>query len=128
MSITETQCFPLFIEKMQKKRQEIQREIAVGLLWLLSAILGFIAIPQTIELALRVYLYFWGDYVVYGSSYQGGSIIPQFFVLALSMPYIVAIVGGAEYHFRHFHTPRSWHFFTITFAVEVGLLLLATIL
>ena len=113
---------------MKKKHRGIQREIAVGLLWLLSAVLGFITIPQTIELALRVYLYFWGDYVVYGSSYRGGLIIRQFFVIPLSMLYVAGIIGGAEYHFRHFNTPRSWRFFTTTFAIEVGLLLLAAIL
>ncbi|MEA3307981.1 MAG: hypothetical protein U9Q70_00530 [Chloroflexota bacterium] len=113
---------------MPNNRQKMQRQLTVILLWLTSAVVGLIAIPQTVDLALNIYLPFWGDYVNYGSSYRGSLFIRQFLVVPLATLYVAGIIGGAEYHTRNFNTPRSWRFFTITFAIEGGLLLLAAIL
>ena len=94
-------------------------------LWLATAVLGFLALPKALNILLRIYAGFWGDYGFYGRTYSTAVALRQFLVLPLAMIVIAVIIGGAEYHYRHIGEPRSWRLFAQTLGAELAIFLMA---
>ena len=94
-------------------------------LWACTAVLGFVAIPTVLDMVLRVYAAFWGDYGFYGSDYRGALVLRNLLVFPLAFLWLAIAVGGGEYHYKHFGQPRSWRLFARTIAVEISIFALA---
>ena len=97
------------------------------LLWITTSVLSVVLIPTVLDLVTRVYVAFWADYSGDGQTYWGGVAIRQFAVLPLAVLSVGVAIGGAEFHMRHFGTPKSWWVYTHTLGIELGVLLMAAI-
>jgi len=93
------------------------------LLWIFSAVFGFLLIIPILDSIIAIYAAFWADPSPIGQAYFLGATIRQIGVLALAMLFTIGIIGGAEHHARNFNTPASWHFMFMTYAVELTLFL-----
>ncbi|NBD36082.1 MAG: hypothetical protein GVY30_08790 [Chloroflexi bacterium] len=107
-------------------RAKLSVQVTALMLWIATAALGFLALPRALDVLLRLYAGFWGDYGFYGRTYRTAVVLRQLLVLPLSMIVIAAIVGGAEYHYRHIGEPASWRFFAQTLGAELAIFLMAT--
>ena len=94
-------------------------------LWAGTAVAGLAAIATVLDVALRVYAAFWGDYGFYGSDYRGALALRNFMVFPLAFLWLAMAVGGGEYHYKNFGQPRSWRLFARTIAVEMSIFALA---
>lgn len=94
-------------------------------LWAGTAAAGIAAIATVLDVAIRVYAAFWGDYGFYGSDYRGALALRNFLVFPLAFLWLAMAVGGGEYHYKHFGQPRSWRLFARTIAVELSIFALA---
>lgn len=94
-------------------------------LWAGTAAASLAAIPTVLDIALRVYAAFWGDYGFYGSDYRSALALRNFLVFPLALLCLAITGGGGEYHYKHFGRPRSWRLFARTIAVEVSIFVLA---
>ena len=94
-------------------------------LWAGTAAAGLAAIATILDVALRVYAAFWGDYGFYGSDYRGALALRNFLVFPLALLWLAMVVGGGEYHYKKFGQPKSWRLFARTIAVEVSIFALA---
>jgi hypothetical protein len=99
--------------------------IGAAALWALTSALAFVLIPTLLDIVLKVYAAFWGSYGFYGEVYQVGIAIRQILVLPLGLLAVGVVIGGAEYHYRHFGEVRSWKLFAETLAVESAFFLLS---
>jgi hypothetical protein len=102
--------------------------IATLLLWVVTSAAAFLLILPLIEMTLRIYASFWGDYGLYNEAYFGAASLPQYMALILGALSLVAIVGGAEYNYRYFNTSKSWTFLARLIAVEISLFLLTLLI
>ena len=124
---------PYELEKTMTNRNDVDIEAkdkpsvqaATLGLWLATAVLGFLALPKALNILLRIYAGFWGDYGLYGRTYSTAVALRQFLVLPLAMIVIAVIIGGAEYHYRHIGEPRSWRLFAQTLGAELAIFLMA---
>jgi hypothetical protein len=94
---------------------------AVGLaygLWFVSAVLAVLTYLAAREMILRNYVRFFP----LGESYFFVNIITSIVMAILP---IAIIIGGFEYQHRNVGKPQGWVMLARTFAVEVGILLLA---
>ena len=113
--------------EMNKNAEKIVG-VGVFLLWAATSAAAFLLILPVIEMALRMYASFWGDYGLYSEAYYGAASLRQYMALFLGALSLVAIVGGAEYHYRFFNTEKSWRFFARVIAVEISLFLLTILI
>lgn len=113
--------------EMNKNAEKIVG-VGVFLLWVVTSAAAFLLILPVIEMTLRMYASFWGDYGLYGEAYFGAAALRQYMALILGMLALGAIVGGAEYHYRFFNTEKSWRFFARVIAVEISLFLLTILI
>ena len=95
---------------------------AMGLaysLWFVTAILAVLSYLAGREMILRSYVRFFplgeGAY----------SLINSIFSIAMAILPIAIIIGGFEYQHRNMGKPQGWVMLARTFAVEIGMLLLA---
>ena len=102
--------------------------VGVFLLWAVTSAASFLLILPVIEMTLRMYASFWGDYGLYSEAYFGAASLRQYMAMFLGMLALVAIVGGAEFHYRFFNTEKSWQFFARVIAVEISLFILTILI
>ena len=112
----------------KKSTAKIVRSILAIVLWAGTAAGGFLLIPAVLDLVIRSYARFWGDTNLYGRAYWGSVTLRNLLILPLASLYLVMVVGGAEYHSRHFNEMGSWRLFARTIAVEVSLFILSLML
>ena len=112
----------------KKSIAKIARSILAIVLWAGTAAGGFWLIPTVLDLVTRSYARFGGDANLYGAAYWGAVGLRNVLVLPLACLYLIMVIGGAEYHSRHFNETGSWRLFTRTIAVEVSLFILSLIL
>lgn len=109
-----------------EEKEGLSVQVTALMLWLATAALGFLTLPRALDVLLRIYAGFWGDYGFYGRTYSTAVALRQFLVLPLSMIVIAAIIGGAEYHYRHVGESKSWRLFAQTLGTELAIFLMAT--
>jgi len=113
------------IEENSLRSSRIWSGVLAFALWAGTVVLGFVAILTILEIALRVYAVFWGDYSFYGSDYQGALALRDVLVFSLALLWLAMAVGGGEYHYKHFGQLKSWRLFARTIAVEMSIFALA---
>jgi hypothetical protein len=99
--------------------------VLAALLWLATAALGLFEIWLVREMVLRVYARFESGGPAYGEAYWGGLAVGNWLVLVLGVVWIALVIGGGEYHAKHFGQRRSWRLFSRTLAVQLAILVLA---
>ncbi|MCB9134095.1 MAG: zf-HC2 domain-containing protein [Anaerolineales bacterium] len=87
------------------------------ILWLGSALIGVLNITVIQDLA------------IYATLQMGGrktQVMPiaMFSILLAAILYIIVVVGGGEYHYRHIGQPNSWKVFSITLLAQLFILIL----
>lgn len=87
-------------------------------LWAFTAILGLVEFSVVRVMVLRIYATFWRVDLV-------APALSAFTIMFLAIMWIGLVIGGGEYHFRNFGTPKSWKLFARTIAVEISILVLA---
>jgi len=114
---------------MEGDKNTSRRKVGVGMitfiLWATTAIIGLLEINIIIEMVLRTYARFWGDYILYGSDYWGAVVIRNVLMILLGLSWIAIFIGGGEYHAKRLGQPKSWKLFGRTLAVELSILALA---
>lgn len=97
-------------------------------LWGLTSVLTLLALNEAANVVLTIYAAFWATGGQYGVAWGGAVALRQLMILFGALLALVVIVGSAEYHLRHFNTPRAWRFSSHILGVEAGILLLAAML
>ena len=95
---------------------------AMGLaysLWFITAVLAVLSYLAGREMILRSYVRF------FPLGEGGYSLINLIFSIAMAILPIAIIIGGFEYQHRNMGKPQGWVMLARTFAVEIGMLLLA---
>ena len=92
--------------------------LAYGL-WLATAVLAVLSYLAGREMILRSYVRF---FPLGEGSYSFINLIVS---IALAILPIAIIIGGFEYQHRNMGKPRAWTMLARTFALEIGMLLLA---
>ena len=94
---------------------------AMGLaygLWFVSAILAVLTYLAGREMILRNYIRFFPS----GEAYV---LVNSITSVAMAILPIAIIIGGFEYQHRNMGKPQGWVMLARTFALEIGMLLLA---
>ena len=107
----------------EKKINRTLLIILTFLLWLVSAVGAFLLIIPILDSIITIYAAFWADPNPIGQAYFLGASIRQGGVWVLAVLFVIGVIGGAEHHVQNFNTPESWHFMSLTYAVELSLLL-----
>jgi len=115
-------------QRQQKSKLALIAWLIAFAIWAVIAVVGFWAIPATLDMAVRIYAAFWGDYAFYGEGYWNAVALRQFLVLPLALLYIVAVIGSAEYYYRNLGEPGSWKFFSRIIAVEASIVVLSNLI
>ena len=102
----------------------ILKGLAIAL-WIASSVLALLALNGAVDVATTIYAAFWAEGVQYGETYYGAMALRQIVILPGSLLIVATIIGGMEYHLRHFNTPGSWRLFSHVLGAEAGILLLA---
>jgi hypothetical protein len=100
------------------------RLLAIAL-WVITSVLGFVEILTVREIVLRIYAHFAATGGFYGRDYWGGNVLGIGTAMAMGVVCIGVIIGGGEYHLRHFGQPESWRLFGWTIAAELSILVMA---
>ncbi|MFP4396095.1 MAG: hypothetical protein ACLFTI_12630 [Anaerolineales bacterium] len=111
-----------------EEKPKLSVQIATLMLWLATIVLGFLALPIALDILLRIYAGFWGNYGSYGRSYSTAVALRQFSIFPLAILLIAVIIGGAEYHLRHIGKPASWRIFAQTLGAELAIFLMAMLI
>jgi hypothetical protein len=114
-------------EEERLTRKKTGLGVLAFILWAGTSAASFVLIPTVLDMVARIYAAFWGGSDFYGRSYWGIVAIRQFLAIPLAVLSIGVIIGGAEYHTKHFNRPASWKLFARTFAAEVALFVMAAI-
>lgn len=99
--------------------------ILAFVLWILTAALGLIEIWIVREMTLRVYARFFADEAARADVYWGSVAVGNWLVFILAIVWVALVIGGGEYHVKHFGKPKSWRLFARTIAVQLSILVLA---
>lgn len=103
---------------LEAKQTPRSMGLAYGL-WFVSAVLAVLSYLAGREMILRNYIRF---FPLGEGSY---SLINSIFSIAMAILPIAIIIGGFEYQHRNMGKPQGWVMLARTFAVELGMLLLA---
>ncbi len=92
--------------------------MATAVLWLGTAIIGLFDILAIVDLIIAAVVALGGSVrevapIVMLMTYMGGGTL-----------YILAVIGGGDYHLKHFGQPSSWKLFSLTLLVQLFILLL----
>ena len=87
-------------------------------LWFVSAVLAVLTYLAGREMILRNYIRFFPS----GEAYF---LINSITSVAMAILPIAIIIGGFEYQHRNMGKPQAWMMLARTFALEIGMLLLA---
>lgn len=95
-------------------------------LWVVTSVVGFLEILTVREIVLRAYVHFaaTGGIYWYWREYGGGALLGIGASIFMGLVCLAVIIGGGEYHLRHFDTPESWRLFSWTIAAELSILIL----
>lgn len=102
--------------------EDKQTPRAMGLaysLWFVSAVLAVLSYLAGREMILRSYIRF------FPTGERSYSLINSITSVALAILPIAIIIGGFEYQHRNMGKPQGWVMLARTFALEIGMLLLA---
>ena len=102
---------------LEAKQTPRAMSLAYGL-WFVSAVLAVLTYLACREMILRTYVRFFP----LGESYF---LINSITSVAMAILPIAIIIGGFEYQHRNMGKPQGWVMLARTFAVEIGILLLA---
>jgi len=108
----------------EKNKGQTLLALLALLLWLVSTAIAFLLILPVLDSLITIYAAFWADPNPIGQAFYLGVSIRQAGVLVLAVLFVIVAIGGAEYHFQNFNTPKSWHFMFMTYAIEFNLFLL----
>jgi hypothetical protein len=95
------------------------------ILWAFTAIVGLQEFVIIRDGVIRIYAAFWGDYGISGADSIMADALSTFIIWPLGIVWIGFVIGGTEFHFRNFGSPKSWKLFAQTIAAEVSVLVLA---
>ena len=115
---------------MQKSLQSNKMLSAViaFVLWLASAAVGIWQIALIREMLFRLIARFsavpQSEYETFKQA-QLASALGTWLIVLLTIVWIAAFIGSAEYHYRHVGQPRSWRLFAWIIGVQLSILLLA---
>jgi hypothetical protein len=111
------------VEGYDKAAFSIQPRFAViatatAILWLGTAIIGLFDILAIVDLTIAAVVALGGNVkevapIVMLATYMGGGTL-----------YILAVIGGGDYHLKNFGRPSSWKLFSITLLVQLFIMLL----
>jgi len=117
------------MELLQEHKKQTRHYIFSGALWLLSSILGSVALLAGRRLIISTIGRFFtaGSQTTGQDAYSLLNILVSFPLVFLA---VAIIIGGFEYHLREARlgSEKSYWLFARTFAIESGFLLLATFL
>ena len=88
-------------------------------LWFVTAVLAVLSYLAGREMILRSYIRF------FPMGERSYSLINSITSVALAILPIAIIIGGFEYQHRNMGKPQGWVMLARTFAIEIGMLLLA---
>jgi hypothetical protein len=97
-------------------------------LWIATSVLALFALNGAADVAATIYAAFWAGGGLYGPVYRSAVALRQGVILPGSLLIVAVIIGGMEYHLRHFNTPGSWRLFGYVLGAEAGILLLTAML
>ncbi|MGC9395184.1 MAG: hypothetical protein ACP5J4_10030 [Anaerolineae bacterium] len=97
-------------------------------LWIACGVLALFALNGAADVATAIYAAFWAGGGQYGKAYYSAVALRQIVILPGSLLIVATVIGGLEYHLRHFNTPGSWRLFSYVLGTEAGILLLAAML
>ncbi len=95
--------------------------LASGMLWLGTAILGLYEIALLREVLLRAYMRFGPPS---SQLLQQAQALGSWGVFLLGALWVVLVIGGGEYHYRHVGQRASWRLFGATVCTQLALLAL----
>ena len=90
--------------------------VVVFLLWVATAVLGFMSIIVAREIVLNMMARF--------GFTRGHELANWLVLIPMGILFIGVVIGGAEYHFRRIGQAQSWHLFARTLAAELSILAL----
>lgn len=102
--------------------------ILAFVLWVSSSVIAFLLIMPILDTIITIYAAFWADPTPLGQAYYLGVNIRQGGGFMLAVLFVIGVIGGAEYHFRNFDKPSSWHIMFLTYAIELALFLFTRII
>ncbi len=114
------------IEGLQSRKRMIAG-IVTAAAWVLSSVGAVVLVSSVLDMILRIYAAFWGEYGAYGSDYRGAIFIRQILIMIFSMGCVVLIIGSAEYYFRNYGSPKTWKVISRILAAEAALAVLTLI-
>ncbi len=116
-------CFALMFVSMEQfdraynlRPRYIVSAFLAALLWLGTAVLGFLNLVSVRDIALILL-------TDAGSSPQEAGFLTILAVIGAAIGFIVLVIGGAEYHFRRIGHPSSWKVFIWTLAIQLLVLI-----
>ena len=95
--------------------------IVIGLLWLLSAALGFVSVYYFHELAILIYAAF------IGKEYSIGVLVGQASAIIAALIALGAIIVTGEYHLKHAGQRKSWQILAWMLGIEVLIIVVGII-
>jgi hypothetical protein len=115
---------------MQKALQSNKRVtfVVAFVLWLATAAIGLWEIALGRDILIGLFARFsdvsQSEYEAFKQAQLAGSLGIGL-IMVLAIVWIIAFIGGAEYHYRYLGQPRSWRLFAWTIVIEIAILVLA---
>ncbi|MBN2002647.1 MAG: hypothetical protein JXA21_04760 [Anaerolineae bacterium] len=113
--------------EMQPRKNTVAG-IVIALGWILGSVSAVMLVLPVLDMILRIYAAFWGEYNTYGPDYWGAIFIRQILIMAFGALCLALIVGSAEYYSRNYSHPKVWAMMTRILAVEAALATLTIII
>jgi hypothetical protein len=111
-----------------KQTNKVITAVAAFVLWLATAAVGLWQITIVREMLYALFARLSGlsesAYEIFKQE-QLATALGTWLVVILAIVWIVVFIGGAEYHYRHLGTPRSWRFFAWTIGAEAAIFALS---
>jgi hypothetical protein len=111
-----------------KQTNKVTSAVVAFVLWLATAAVGLWQITIVREMLFALFARFSGvsisGYEIFKQA-QLAAALGTWLVVILAIVWIIVFVGGAEYHYRHVGTPRSWRLFAWTIGVELAIFALS---
>ena len=111
-----------------KRSSGVGTFIITAVLWLITTVLAFWEILLLRDIGIGLYLHYASSSVHVPSSLLAGqaNVIGQIGIILGGIIAIAIVPAGAEYHYWHFGTPKSWRMFGYVFGFQALVILLAT--
>jgi hypothetical protein len=116
-------CFCLMFVSMDQfersyslRPRYIISALLAGLLWLSTAVLGFLNLVSVRDIAMITL-------TDAGRSPEEVGFLTILAVMTATIGFIALVIGGAEYHYKHIGHPSSWKVFVWTITIQLLILL-----